>query len=306
MSGKEIELINKGYDKDLVLKLCNYTNEELNICVNKAIELLTNNVVSVNNPKCIFIGGQPGVGKSVLSDKLKRCSDSVEISMDACRSFHPHYKEIEDTIRNFYKDKVLSEEINPGHDIAAFTQFFAGKMANCLIDKISNMNYNIILEWNMRNSKDVLECMNMLSNKGYKNEALVLTIDKDKSYEASQIRANVMESSGLISRRVNKNFHDVCIDTIPSNVDIIYKVGKDNNILDNMKVILRDGKVVWNSENDKNLPSTIIKEYYNNKELSNSFTNNPKWAYVAIEKEMVGFKLNYGNKIEFDNRRMVA
>ena len=33
------------------------------------------------------------------------------------------------------------------------------------------MKYNIILEWNMRNSKDVLGCMNKLSKKGYKNEA---------------------------------------------------------------------------------------------------------------------------------------
>lgn len=306
MSGKEIELINKGYDKDLVLKLCSYTNDELNICVNKAIELLTNNVVSVNSPKCIFIGGQPGVGKSVLSDKLKKRSNSVEISMDACRSFHPHYKEIEDTIKNFYKDKVLSEEINPGHDIAAFTQYFAGNMANCLIDKMSSMNYNIILEWNMRNSKDVLECMNMLSNKGYKNEALVLTIDKDKSYEASQIRADVMDSSGLISRRVNKNFHTICIETIPSNVDIIYKIGKDSNILDNMKVILRDGKIVWNSEIDKNLPSAIINEYYNNKELSSNFINNPKWAYVTIEKESLGLRFNYKKNNELNGRKMVA
>ena len=29
MSGKEQELIEKGYDKDLVYKLCNFTTEEL-------------------------------------------------------------------------------------------------------------------------------------------------------------------------------------------------------------------------------------------------------------------------------------
>lgn len=297
MINKEQELVDKGYDKAIVLTLCRYTNEELESCVNKAINLLTNNVSSVIKPKCIYIGGQPGVGKSVLSDKLKRCSNSVEISMDACRSFHPHYKEIEDTIKEFYKDKSVSSDLNPGHDIAAFTQYFAGNMANMLIDKISSMNYNIILEWNMRNSKDVLGCMNSLSGKGYKNEALVLTIDKDKSYEASQIRADVMEQSGLISRRVSKDFHKICIDTIPSNVDVIYKVGIEENILDNMKVILRDGKVIWNSDIDKNLPSNIIEEYYNNKELSSNFVNNPEWAKIALGKELIGLELSNERKL---------
>ena len=299
MSGKEIELISKGYDKELVYKLCSYNESDLENCVNKAINLLTTGVNSVSNPICIYIGGQPGVGKSVLSDKLKRSSNSVEISMDCCRSFHPNYKEIEETIREFYKDKELSNDINPGHDIALFTQYFAGNMANKLIDRISDMKYNIILEWNMRNSKDMLACMNKLSKKGYSNEALVLTIDKDKSYEASQIRADVMESTGLIARRVNKEFHQVCLDTIPTNVDIINSVGRENNILDNMKVILRNGKVVWDSNIENSLPSKIIEEYYNSKELSEEFINNPEWAKIALGKELIGLNMK-------DERKLVA
>lgn len=297
MISKEQDLVNKGYDKDTVLKLCRYSAEEMDYALNEAIGLLSTNVRSVNNPSCIYIGGQPGVGKSVLSDKLKRSSNSVEISMDACRSFHPNYIEIEETIREFYKDKELSSDVNPGHDIALFTQYFAGNMANMLIDRISDMNYNIILEWNMRNSKDVLTCMNKLSKKGYKNEALVLTIHKDKSFEASQIRADVMESTGLISRRVNKEFHQTCLDTIPDNVNVIYEVGNENNILDNMKVILRNGKVIWDSKYDNTLPSNIIEEYYNNKDLSNEFVNNPEWAKIALSKELVGLNINNEKKL---------
>lgn len=294
MSGKEQELIDKGYDRDLVYKLCDFSNEELEDCINIAVDILTENVSVVENPKCIYIGGQPGVGKSVLSDKLKKSSNSVELSMDACRSFHPRYKEIEDTIKNFYEGKELGEDVHPGHDIALFTQYFAGNMANELIDRISDMNYNIILEWNMRNSKDVLSCMNKLSKKGYENEALVLTVHEDISYEASQIRADVMESEGNISRRVNKNFHRLCLDTIPTNVDIIHSVGINNNILNNMKVILRNGKTVWDSDFNNTFPSSVIKDYYTNIELSNGFNNNPIYAKTALEKEMVGLnsKLN--------------
>lgn len=297
MSGKEFELINKGYDEELVYKLCSYNENDLDKCVENAIVLLTKGVSSVDSPKCIYIGGQPGVGKSVLSDKLKRCSNSVEISMDACRCFHPHYNEIEYAIREFYKDKEFGDDVNPGYDIALFTQYFAGNMANKLIERISDMKYNIILEWNMRNGKDVLNSMNNLSKKGYKNEALVLTIDKDKSYEASQIRADVMESSGCIARRVNKDFHKVCLDNIPSNVNIINSVGIENKILDNMKVILRNGKVVWDSQYDNSLPSEVIEEYYNNKELSKEFNNNPEWAKIALNKELIGLNIKNERKL---------
>lgn len=295
MIEKEKQLLEKGYSIDTIMSLCRYKEEELNNAVNRAVDVLTSGVSSVNNPKCIFIGGQPGVGKSVLSDKLKRSSNSVEISMDACRSFHPHYKEIEDTIREFYKNKTLSKENNPGHDMALFTQYFAGNMANVLTDKISDMKYNILMEWNMRNPKDVLTCMKNLRDKGYINEAIVLTIDKEKSFEASQIRADVMEQDGCIARRVNEEFHQVCLDTIPRSVDIIYEVGKEQNILNDMKVMLRNGKVIWDNENT--LPSKIIEEYYNNKELSKQFNNNPEWAKIALGKELIGLTIKGERKL---------
>ena len=111
MTKKEQDLIKKGYDEKKVLQLCRWTDEEMEIAINNAINVLTKGVVPVNNPKCIYVGGQPGAGKSVMCDKLKRSSNSVEISMDVCRSFHPHYEEIEKSIREFYKDNELVQFI---------------------------------------------------------------------------------------------------------------------------------------------------------------------------------------------------
>ena len=89
----------KGYDKDVILDLSNYNENDFDYAVNCAFELLTCDSISVNNPKCIYIGGQPGAGKSVFSSKLKDSSNSVELSLDACRMFHPNYDKIEKYIQ---------------------------------------------------------------------------------------------------------------------------------------------------------------------------------------------------------------
>lgn len=285
MTYKEEQLINKGYDKNMVFQLCRVKQSELEDCVNLAIKMLTRDVNSVDNPTCVYIGGQPGSGKSVFSDNLKKNSNSVELSMDACRMFHPNYEKIEACIHDFYSSHDITSENNPGNDIASFTQDFSSMMINMLIDRVSNKKYNILLEWNMRNSTDVLSCMAKLHNKGYKNEAVVIAVDKTTSFNACKLRADVMNSFGHIARRVPKSFHDLCIDTIPKNVDIINYVGKKTNILDCMKVLSRDGKIKWKDSSDL-LPSNVLNEIYYNSTLQSD--NSYELAEMSYIKESIG------------------
>ncbi len=291
MTYKQEQMINKGYDKESILKLTSYTEEEMEYAVDCAIKYLVSNASMVNNPKCIFIGGQPGAGKSVMSQKLKSVSNAVEISMDACRMYHPRYQELENLVKDFYKDKELTNENNPGNDIASLTQDFSGNMANILIDKISSMNYNILLEWNMRNAQDVLNCMNLLNKKGYTNEAIVVAVNKDISLDACNLRSNVMNSYGHIVRKVSNDFHKLCLDTIPENVDIIYEEGTTKKILDTMQILLRNGDKVWDNRNKECLPSEILNKYYNEKALTQNFTNNKNWAELSYYKESIGLRM---------------
>ena len=77
----------------------------------------------------------------------------------------------------------------------------------------------------MRNAYDVLNCMENLSKKGYINEGLVVSVNKKTSMEACKIREDVMNAYGHVIRRVPDSFHQLCLDTIPSNVDKIYVEG---------------------------------------------------------------------------------
>ncbi len=290
MTYKQEEMINKGYDKEAILKLTSYTQEEMEYAVACAIKYLVRNVSPVDKPKCIFIGGQPGAGKSVMSQKIKNVSNAVEISMDACRMYHPRYQELEALAKDFYKGKELTNEYNPSNDIASLTQDFSGNMANILIDRLSSMNYNILLEWNMRNAQDVLNCMSLLDKKGYINEAMVVAVSKYLSFDACNLRGDIMNSYGHVVRKVSNKFHKLCLDTIPKNVDIIYEEGKTQNILDSMQILLRNGNKVWDSETKECLPSEVLYKYYNEKDLTQSFTNDKRWAELSYIKESIGLK----------------
>ena len=286
MTNKQIELINKGYNKDDVLRVSEFNESDLALAINTALDILSKDVSSVDIPKCIYVGGQPGVGKSVLSDRLKRSMNAVELSMDACRMFHPRYLEIEKLINNFYKDKNVTNSNNPGNDIATFTHDFSAAMINELIRICSDKKYNIILEWNMRHSSDVLDCMDTLKNKGYSNEAIVVATNKDTSLEACKLRADAMNSHGHIVRRVSDSFHKLCIDTIPSSVNEIYKLGTNSIILDKMNVVLRNGTIKWSSKNSLGLPGDKLNELYEDKSLDD--INIKEYGDLSYRNESLG------------------
>ena len=66
------------------------------------IDRITKNNKRVHNPISIYIGGQPGCGKTTLSRKLRMQPNEnglVEISLDNYRSYHPNYLKMEECIK---------------------------------------------------------------------------------------------------------------------------------------------------------------------------------------------------------------
>ena len=146
----------------------------------------------------------------------------------------------------------------------------------------------------MRKADDVLNCMENLSKKGYKNEAVVVSVNKKTSLEACKIRADIMNSYGHIARRVSNNFHQLCLDTIPLNVDKIYQNGIEKDILTKMLIVDRNSKIMWNSNDKKVLPSEILKEDYDQINEFDLYPNDTKTGHISYKKESLGF--DYINK----------
>ena len=294
MHSRLLALIERGYSIDDVVDLSTYTEEELNSAFETAFNHISKNCFPVDDKTAIFIGGQPGCGKTILSMELKnKMGNVIEIGIDNYRMYHPRYLKMEKCIKEHWKNREENINDTPGNDIADFTHVFAGAMTDKLIEKCSTMGYNLILEWGMREPHGPLNTMNDFKNKNYNNLVLFVSTHKDLSYHACEVRSDVMKDSLRIIRKVPKSFHDHCVDTLPASIDYIYKHGIDNKVIDSMMLVTRDGKVLWNDKSNL-LPGVVYNNYINDYYYSKDFNNDPELAFDTGIKEL-------GNLINSDN-----
>lgn len=298
LSGRLEALISRGYPRDDVIRLSSYTEEEFNFASSVAFNRITKGCEPVHNPICIYVGGQPGCGKSCLSLNIKnKTKNIVEIGIDNYRTYHPHYLEIEEYIKRHWEGRKESENDTPGNDIADFTHQFAGAMMDELVDKSckkeNGKSYNLVLEWGMREPTGPLKSMENLKNKGYYNSVVFVCVNKEISLEACNIRSDIMKDKNHIIRKVPPIFHKLCVDTLPDSINKIFQYGTLKKIIDNMCLCLRDGKVIWNTSS-KNMPGEIFKKYLNNLELTEDYRNSNILASINNNKESNGIF----NKIE--------
>ena len=288
MNSRLQALIDRGYDKDTVIRLASFTSEELEYASEHAFEHITRNCHSVDNPFAIFIGGQPGCGKTVLSMNIKNSlGNTIEIGIDNYRMYHPRYLEIEKCIKDFWKNKIESENDSPGNDIADFTHYFAGAMTDKLIEMGMRNNYNLLLEWGMREPTVPLRTMKILKGSHYKNIVLFVSTHKEISYDACNLRSDVMNSSMHIIRKVPKSFHDLCVDALPDSINKIYIEGYKNNIIDYMAILSRNNELIWDDKKNE-LPGDVYMRCLNDYKFYSS--NDSEIAFKTNKKEMEGLQ----------------
>lgn len=286
MHSRLMSLIERGYSVDDVVNLSSFTDDELNYAVEMAFEHISRNCSPVDDKKAIYIGGQPGCGKTVLSIGLKnKIGNAVEIGIDNYRMYHPRYLEMEKCIRSHWIGRKESDNDTPGNDIADFTHTFAGAITDRLIEKCSSLGYNLIIEWGMREPTGPLKTMNDLKIKEYNNLVMFVATHKDLSYNACKLRSDVMKDSPRIIRKVPKSFHDHCVDTLPDSINKIYTDGYKSDIVDHLVLVSRDGKIIWDDKSKK-MPGDIYKEYINMSDLKKGVKNDPNISMENNEKEL--------------------
>ena len=89
-------------------------------------------------------------------------------------------------------------------------------------------------------------------------------VHKYISLEACKIRADAINDDNHIIRRPSEDFHNHYIKTLPNAANQMYGRGILLDILDDMKLILRDGTVIWDSERKEDrLPGEVYYDYLN-------------------------------------------
>lgn len=287
MNGRLQSLIDRGYDKDLVLELASYSPEELDYFSDCALESSAKGCnPSLEEPVAIYIGGQPGCGKTTVSMNLKKIySDIVEIGIDNYRTYHPNYLRMEEAIRKHWEGRVVTENDTPGNDIADFTHMFSGEMTDEVIRKATDAGYNVAIEWGMREPTEPLKNMFELKNKGYKINVMFVAVDQYTSMEACNIRSEVMNGHERIIRRIPPSFHELCVRTLPAAVDYLNENGYKKNVIDDLSLVSRNGKRLWDGSNVL-APSKIYNECLQRSEYKEF--NNKEYAELAYQKEGEG------------------
>lgn len=185
-------------------------NERLAIAIKVA--LLPSSVAPTQHPRAILLGGQSGAGKTTLHNPCKRRLDgnAVIINGDEFRSSHPRFEKLQ----HAFGDKSVD-----------FTAPWAGHMTEAMIDRLSRLGYNLIVEGTPRTAEVPLKTAELLRERGYEVSLALMAVKPEISLVSCQIRYEEMRIMGTTPRATDPAHHNKIIDQIASNLAVLEESG---------------------------------------------------------------------------------
>jgi hypothetical protein len=296
LTGRERALLSRDYSLKDVLLFSRMPRQEIEKTALHLFADLTADATPSRAPSCIFIGAQPGCGKSTYIRKIKASNTGfryIDLTMDDYRSFHPLYAELEDLIASHWQGRVENDHDSPGSDIADFTQLFAGDVVDRLEEMVSGEfggpMYSILYEWAMRASFEPLNAMRRLHKRGYRIEVCFIAVNRRISLAACRQRSAIMNSKGRLFRTIPDSFHQLSVERLPAAINEIYRAGyEQERLIDTFVLIDREGNVLWRN-GDTRLPGDVFADLLENGPLD--VENSEAYAEVAYERESRGLSI---------------
>ena len=251
-----------------------YTDEELEIKFKEILEYYKSMYSPTENPKVVLLGGQPGAGKSGLENMVNIKKNYVSISGDDYREYHPRFKEI---------------NLEYGREASKYTQQWAAEITEKLIKELRKEKYNLIIEGTLRTAELPLKEANAFKKADYKVELNVVVVKPEKSRLGTLERYEAMLKQGKVPRMTPKEHHDLVVNNIGNNLEIIY----NSKAFDNIKLFDRENNLLYNYKESPNVnPKDILNKEFNR-----------VWKKEEIEK----FKEKWKNLIKvIENRKSPA
>ena len=229
------------------------TEEEFSLAYQKIKQDITNSKTPVSCPVAIVLGGQPGAGKSNIYQIARRrfADNIVELDCDAFRVYHPYYQQI----------KLIF-----GKEDGAKTNAFVFKVVDMLVDELSDLKYNLIIESSLKRPKTALNNGRILPPKGYDVELHVMATNKETSWQSTIKRYDEEIKRSGKPRAVPRDFHDAVISNICNS---LYTV-KQSGLMSNILIFDRKQNCLYDMKRDVNVePSILLDEIINGKTNSN-------------------------------------
>ena len=223
----------------------NYTNEEFQREFQKILNYYKSLYSTQENPKAFLLGGQPGAGKSGLEKMINVKGDFISISGDDYRKFHPLYEQL---------NKIY------GKDASIYTQQWAGEMVENLVKVAREEKWNVILEGTLRRAELPIKEAEDFKKNGYSVELYVVAVKPEKSRLGTLTRYEEMLQQGTTPRMTPKEHHDLVVNNIGNNLEIIY----NSKAFDNIKLFDRENHLLYNYKENPNInPKDILNKEFN-------------------------------------------
>ena len=209
-----------------------YSSEDFDKALERTIDLLTFNKNISSTPHAVILGGQSGAGKTTIHrvKMLEYKGDYIVIDGDTYRAQHPHFRELQEKY---------------GVDSVDYTKTFAGKMVEAIIDKLSSLKYNLIIEGTLRSASVPINTATLLKSKGYTVDFCLIATKPELSYLTTQLRyLEMMIVDPLQARATPKEHHDGIVKSLVSNSNEL----EQSRLFESLQVYKRDLEQVYNSQ----------------------------------------------------------
>ena len=221
-----------------------YSSEDFDKALARTIDLLTFNKNISSTPHAVILGGQSGAGKTTIHrvKMMEYKGDYIVIDGDTYRAQHPHFR-------------ALQEKY--GVDSVDYTKVFAGQMVEAVIDKLSSLKYNLIIEGTLRSAAVPINTATLLKSKGYTVDFCLIATKPELSYLTTQLRyLEMMIVDPLQARATPKDHHDGIVKSLVSNCNELEQSG----LFESIQVYKRDLEQVYNSKLCTESVGTVVDQ----------------------------------------------
>lgn len=241
--------------------------------------LIKTHSTSVDRPVAVILAGQPGAGKSGVTQRVKDSLDNnvVVVDPDKLRKFHPDY------------DRLMMENDKTAADI---THEECSKWAIKLRDSAIENRRNIILDGTMKDPEKTELLCKLLKEKGYRIEVHAVAVSAEQSLVGILSRYEVQKEEAGAGRWVDENIHNKAY----AGMLISLKRVEEYNLADGVCVHNRNGETLYSNFRNSNgawekaSDATTVVEQERNREWTPEETNE-----LLDDLETTSYKLRNRN-----------
>lgn len=163
-------------------------------------------------PQAFLLGGQSGAGKTLLHRVLSRqmTPAPIVINGDDFRKLHPRYELLKDRFGDGWVEHCGN---------------WSGQMTEALIDKLSQLGYNLIIEGTLRTSEVPMRTAKLLQERGYAVSLALIAVKPEISLISCQIRYEEMRIAGTTPRATDPTHHAKIVHDIADNLATLEESG---------------------------------------------------------------------------------